>query len=97
VLLFGALAATVVSILVRLNAAFLARHLPATLTAARRRTRPVVLGTDTMLSVLLLAAAIVARPTGPALSALFLTGALAILVTLIVIEPATERSAFPDA
>jgi hypothetical protein len=95
-LFFGALAAAVVTILLRLNASFLARHSPAALAAVRRRTRPAVVLADLTLIACVSLAALLALPVRPGLAALLLAGGLGALVTLLVIEPATAAAAFRE-
>lgn len=91
---FSALALVVVSILMRLHAAFLASHAAETLQSALAHWRRTVLVTDLLLGVLLLLAAVLASNAKPGVSALLLVASLGTLVTLLVIEPVTTRLAF---
>ncbi|MGE3845139.1 MAG: hypothetical protein AB7I50_26565, partial [Vicinamibacterales bacterium] len=94
VVFFSTLALSVVSILMRLHAAFLASHAAETLQSALLHWRRTVLVTDVLLGLVLFAAAALAWASKPGLSALLLVAALGTLVTLLVIEPATTRLAF---
>jgi serine/threonine protein kinase len=95
-LFFGALATTVVSILLRLHSSFLAVYAPATLQALRRGRRLVVLVNDLLLIVILATAGALAVGVRPGMAVILVAGALGVLVTLLMIEPFTARGAFAD-
>jgi hypothetical protein len=96
VVFFGALAAAVVSIMLRLHASFLAVQDRGGLEAARPRVRAAVVAADLVLVALLACSALIVLSQKPGLAALLLSAALGALVTLLVIEPATARAAFPQ-
>jgi hypothetical protein len=95
IVFFGGLAVSVVSIALRLNAAFVSRQLPSlhgTLQAPARRLA--VLVADGLLIGVYGFGALAVREARPELAATLLAAGVGALVTLLAIEPATAHSAF---
>jgi len=91
---FGALAAAVVEVALRLHLSFVARFQRDALARQRSRLRPALLLANAVLLLTMLGGVAAAFPTQPGLAELLFVLAVALLVSAVVIEPATTRAAF---
>jgi hypothetical protein len=96
VFFLAVVAAAVVAVAIRLHLVFASRSYPAELSAQRTRTRAWRRGSDTVLAASLLLAALAVGGDHSEVAALLLTVAVAGLVSMLIIEPATDRAAFGD-
>jgi serine/threonine protein kinase len=87
-------AAAVVTVAVRLHLVFAARSYPTELSTQRTRTRAWRRASDTLLSASLFFAALALASDHSEVAALLLTVSVAAMVSMLVIEPATDHAAF---
>jgi predicted Ser/Thr protein kinase len=96
VIFYGALAAETAAVTMRLHLWFSARMEPEVLAAQRARVTRPIMALDVLFGLIVVAAAIkganVDAPAAPAL----LTASIISLLSVLVIEPATTRAAFPQ-
>lgn len=90
-LFYTTLALATVSVTLRLNLLFTARVHPANLAAHRARVYPAIVAADGLLAVALLTAATLVAGVQDELGAILLIMAVVLLVSLILVEPATTK------
>ncbi len=91
---FGAIGAAIADVLMRLNLWFISREQPGTLASQRARYARALPIVDVAYAVVLCALAAAGAQAHEALAALLVGGAIVSLLALLLIEPATSRTAF---
>jgi hypothetical protein len=91
---FGAVGAAIADVLMRLNLWFISREQPGTLASQRARYARALPIVDVAYAVVLCALAAAGAQAHEALAALLVGGAIVSLLALLLIEPATSRTAF---
>ena len=95
-LFLAVLALATAAVTLRLNLLFTARIHPAMLGAQRARLVRWIAGAETGIAILLLGAAIAIAEARPATAALVISLAIVMLISLVLIEPATAAAARMD-
>ncbi len=92
---FSLLAAAATAISVRLHLFFTSRSYPSQLSFQRSRARPWIHSSDALFAAGLLLDALAIASDHSAIAALLLAVSVAAAVSMLIIEPATARAAFP--
>jgi hypothetical protein len=90
------LALATAAVTLRLNLLFTARIHPSRLAHHRRRLFRWIAGAETGIAILLLGAGLVIGENGPATAAIVISLAIVVLISLVLIEPATTAAAGLD-
>ena len=90
------LAAAATAVSVRLHLFFTSRSYPSELPFQRARARPWTRSSDTVFVAALLLAAVAIGGDHSEIAALLLAVSVAATVSMLIIEPATERAAFRE-
>jgi hypothetical protein len=96
VLFYAALVAGVVAVSLRLHLSFASRYRLPAFGRHRSRLHPWIVGAELIMAPALISMAALIEAAAPVWSIVFVIVALALVIALAVIEPATTRAAFGD-